>query len=109
MKGSGQREMQMSGQENKTKDKPVTRRDVLKSVGKYSAAATGATVVALSANQALAQASSSNEWVCTDYYPWWICWWFGFQSANSNGGFGGWNGFNNNAEPDYLGDTNNPG
>lgn len=87
---------------------PVTRREVLKSVGKYSAAATGATVVALSANQALAQASSSNDWVCTDYYPWWICWWFGLLNEGPEVSKGGWEGFSDSAEPDYLGKSHDP-
>ena len=89
--------------------KNVTRRDVLKSVGKYSAAATGAAVVALSADEALAQASASNEWVCTDYYPWWLCWWLGFSSDSADGNYGGWNGFSDSgAEPDYTGKSDKP-
>lgn len=100
----------MSEQENKTKEKPVTRRDVLKSVGKYSAAATGATVVALSASQALAQASSSNEWVCTDYYPWWYCWWLSWTGRQGmEDSYGGWDGYKGKeAEPDYLGKSDKP-
>lgn len=37
-----------------------SRRDILASVGKYAGAATGATVVAISAQEALAQNASSN-------------------------------------------------
>lgn len=88
------------------KEAHVTRREVLKSVTKYSAAATGAAVVALSANQALAQASSSNEWVCTDYYPWWICWWFGLTNSQPQATNDGWSGFDSRADPDYLDPTN---
>lgn len=77
-------------------EKQLTRRDVLKSVGKYSAAATGATVVALSAEQALAQASASNGWNCRDYYPWWVCWFLGLQEPQHTPKYGGWEEFPEN-------------
>ncbi|MGH1355117.1 MAG: hypothetical protein ACRBBS_08575 [Thalassovita sp.] len=99
----------MDKQEQHTDEKTVTRRDILKSVGKYSAAATGATVVALSANQALAQASSSDEWVCTDHYPWWLCWWLGLSKVGQTDSYGGWDGYSETeAEPDYLGKSDKP-
>jgi len=75
-----------------TTDKQVTRRDLLKSVSKYSTAAAGATIVAVSASEALAQATTSNGWNCRDYYPWWLCWWLGYQEAPDKN-YGGWNGY----------------
>jgi hypothetical protein len=50
------------------KDTPATysRRDALFAVGKYSAALTGAAIVALSAEEAAAQAACS-----TPNPPWW--------------------------------------
>ena len=97
----------MSKQEQPTKDLTVTRREVLKSAGKYSAAATGAAVVVLSADQALAQASSSDEWVCTDYYPWWLCWWLGLSNEAPEKSYGGWDGFKD-TDPDYSGKSQKP-
>lgn len=80
-------------EENPKSEDSLTRREVLKSVRKYSVAAAGASVVAVSASQALAQASSSNEWVCTDYYPWWVCWFFGLKTQQATPQYGGWQEF----------------
>lgn len=82
----------MADQNKKGQASTLTRREVLKSVGKYSAAATGAAVVAISATEALAQASSSNGWNCQDYYPWWLCWWLGYKQGPSQN-YGGWNDY----------------
>ncbi|MEZ5674056.1 hypothetical protein SAMN06265173_1663 [Thalassovita litoralis] len=46
--------------EQSHKPDQYSRRDILKSVGKYAGAATGASIVAISAEQALAQNASSN-------------------------------------------------
>ncbi|WP_319825161.1 hypothetical protein [Thalassovita sp.] len=91
--------------ETDTKQELVTRRDVLKSVGKYSAAASGATLVVISATDALAQAAASNEWVCTDHYPWWVCWLLGSRSNTTTQNYGGWNSFPTNAPPADYGDS----
>ncbi len=82
----------------------LTRRDVLKSVGKYSAAATGASVVVISASDALAQSAASNEWVCTDYYPWWLCWLLGYRTTGTTQNYGGWNSYPTNQPPSDYGD-----
>lgn len=73
----------------------LTRREVLKSVGKYSSLAAGATVVAISANEALAQAAASN-WKCRDHYPWWLCWFLGYQDTRQVPEYGGWQDFPEN-------------
>ena len=100
---------QKMSDEPKNPDSPnVSRRDVLKSVSKYSAAAAGASVVAITASEALAQASTSDEWNCRDYYPWWICWWFGFQEGPETPKYGGWNDFpeNRNLQDGWRKDFN---
>lgn len=79
-------------EEQKPPYKSVTRREVLQSVGKYSAAAGGASVVALSATQALAQATASN---CRATYPWWWCWLLGYQEA-PGAKADGWDGYSPN-------------
>ncbi|MEZ5674055.1 hypothetical protein SAMN06265173_1664 [Thalassovita litoralis] len=79
-------------EEQKPHPKSVTRREVLRSVGKYSAAAGGASVVALSATEALAQATASN---CRATYPWWWCWLLGYQEA-PKAKADGWDGYSPN-------------
>ncbi|WP_142495111.1 hypothetical protein [Thalassovita litoralis] len=71
---------------SKTSTKPYTRRDALLAVGKYSVALSGAAVVALSAEEAAAQAACSRP-----NPPWWCN---GGGNGNGNGNGHGNNGGN---------------
>lgn len=56
----------MTQKQDASETDQVTRREVLRAVGKYSTALTGAAIVALSAEDAAAQAACS-----TPNPPWW--------------------------------------